>query len=841
MKRVLVFGVGVVLATSCSTSRVEAPAAERVLAELRGRFPGVLDRAPASSATQIDVRVIHGEVAIEDRASGVGVRVRARRSLGGRVEVDGLSVFPDSKVVVRVGPRGVEDFVSFDTQPARDEEVYDVVPTGGASFRVVPGSDTVEVLDAEGTPRVRMTPPWLVDASKKRTQAKVAFEACAFDASPAPPWGRPTTPPGRDSCELRLTWRDVTYPALLDPEWTLTTSAFLDRDSHTAVKLANGKVLFTYGEVCAGGCFLASATSSLFDPATKTFAQTGNASAKGSSIPGVGLANGKALVMSNVGPLLYDPTTGLFASAGAQGTLRSAGSTLTVLANGKVLSASGTTADLYDPVSDTFTPTPPMKASHLNHAAALLANGKVLLSGGPDVSAELYDPVANDFTSTDNLKVARSGHQAVRLGSGKILIAGGGLTSAELYDPVTGLFSLTGSLTAARPTAEVVGAIGGGAYVIGGHIQNLGSAVVERYDPDTGMFLGAPFLKIPRAWLRVTLLDSGALLATGGRTLGDANGGSLSSAELFDVVSPGGACVYGDDCSTGVCDRGVCCATACDGVCRSCVTGTGACEVVANADDPSSCTGANTCDVAGTCKKKNGRACAANAECASAACVDGVCCDRACTGACEACDGPSAGTCALVAGRPHGARTCASDGTSCGGACDGTIADRCTFPGASTGCGTACANAARTASACDGKGACVAQEPKPCPGNFTCADEKTCRVSCSAPADCSLGYTCTEGKCTPTAYCDGDHAIVAADGKSTTDCAPFRCDPATSRCRTSCSDVNQCAEPFFCDSSGQCVTRPNAPTGCASSPRASSGAALSLVLLGLLASRRRRR
>jgi hypothetical protein len=197
----------------------------------------------------------------------------------------------------------------------------------------------------------------------------------------------------------------------------------------------------------------------------------------------------------------------------------------------------------------------------------------------------------------------------------------------------------------------------------------------------------------------------------------------------------------------------------------------------------------------------------------------------------------------VVAGAPHGTRTCAGDGTECGGACAGQVGDSCSFAGADTGCGTSCADSERTARTCNGKGACEAQAPRACQGNFACADDKSCRTSCATNADCAIGYACAEAKCVPTAYCDGDHTIIAADGKSKTECAPFRCDVATSKCRTSCDDVEGCAEPFFCDPSGQCIAPPTAPSGCATEPRSTSSrwSFIGSALLVVAATIRRRR
>src|SRR5207245_8824783 len=101
-----------------------------------------------------------------------------------------------------------------------------------------------------------------------------------------------------------------------------------------------------------------------------------------------------------------------------------------------------------------------------------------------------------------------------------------------------------------------------------------------------------------------------------------------------------------------------------------------------------------------------GVACGGTNQCASGQCVDGVCCATACSGQCQACDVPgSAGTCTNVIGAPRGARqACASDGSACGGICEGSSATACAYPAAATiwrgaSCG---AGAATLAAACRG-------------------------------------------------------------------------------------------------------------------------------------------
>jgi len=143
----------------------------------------------------------------------------------------------------------------------------------------------------------------------------------------------------------------------------------------------------------------------------------------------------------------------------------------TLLTNGRVLITGGSatpgssvwaSAELYDPATETFTATGNMTTPRYRHTATPLPGGKVLIAGGELTShdsrlslaqAELYDPATGTFTATGAMTTARSSHTATLLNSGKVLIAGGCqaqcATSAELYDSATGTFTATGSMLTA--------------------------------------------------------------------------------------------------------------------------------------------------------------------------------------------------------------------------------------------------------------------------------------------------------------------------------------------------------------------------------------------------------
>jgi hypothetical protein len=68
------------------------------------------------------------------------------------------------------------------------------------------------------------------------------------------------------------------------------------------------------------------------------------------------------------------------------------------------------------------------------------------------------------------------------------------------------------------------------------------------------------------------------------------------------TIENGQPCIASKQCLSGFCADGVCCNTACTGVCKTCASGK--CTAVKKADDPPRCTDTKTCDNQGTCVDK---------------------------------------------------------------------------------------------------------------------------------------------------------------------------------------------------------------------------------------------
>lgn len=244
--------------------------------------------------------------------------------------------------------------------------------------------------------------------------------------------------------------------------------------------------------------------------------------------------------------------------------------------------------------SSLFTPTGSLNVARISERTTVLANGKVLISGGISsfpvpfiftASSEIYDPLTHKFTVTGSLLKARSQHSATLLPNGKVLIAGGYnetpplapegsmLVSSELYDPTTGTFSSTGSLHHGRYNHAGVLLPGGKVLVYGGTTWLQYPA--EIYDPMVGTFtettmtplgFGTPLLNgkllfnsssgafiydpltglttktahdmvVRRYDNSATLLPNGRVLIAGGYAYGPIGWEDayvLSSAELYD-------------------------------------------------------------------------------------------------------------------------------------------------------------------------------------------------------------------------------------------------------------------------------------------------------------------
>ncbi|WP_407562913.1 Kelch repeat-containing protein [Streptomyces sp. 184] len=302
----------------------------------------------------------------------------------------------------------------------------------------------------------------------------------------------------------------------------------------------------------------------------------------------VPLADGTALVAGGAladgvptdETLLFDPVATTWTATGALGTARH-GHSSTVLVDGTVLVAGGigpagpeaeeggrlASAELYDPATGTWTPTPgDMTTARSLHAAALLPDGRVLVTGGEGdrapratgrslFSAEVFDPATGAWTPAAPMADSRLAHPLVPLEDGRVLAVGGrrstgrgrgiGQGFCELYDPAADTWTRTGSLYTARAGHQATLLRDGTVQVTGGDSPGIrfergfvpfSQWRTERYDPATGAWTVGENMPEGRTCHRAVPLSSGSVLVLGGTDSATRDTG-YASAALYDPLT----------------------------------------------------------------------------------------------------------------------------------------------------------------------------------------------------------------------------------------------------------------------------------------------------------------
>jgi hypothetical protein len=291
---------------------------------------------------------------------------------------------------------------------------------------------------------------------------------------------------------------------LYDPAagtWAATGALPLAATNHGATLLAGRTCSAAPAPAWCGKVLVVSNQSAfVYDPATGTWATSG-----GMSVPRVEFSTtqldgpqcaaspapgwcGKVLVAGGrAGPTsppwyasveLYDPAAGTWSLTGSMSGARFQ-HTATLLGGtvctqqptraycGSVIAVGGWTsnfnpdpnAEIYNPATATWSSTGALITPRINQAAALLADGRVLVAGGQNAyatnvvdlnSAELYNPNTGAFVSTNSLLTARSFFPFAQLSGGAVLAVGPS-TSVELYTPANPAATLsTGALAFER-------------------------------------------------------------------------------------------------------------------------------------------------------------------------------------------------------------------------------------------------------------------------------------------------------------------------------------------------------------------------------------------------------
>lgn len=250
-----------------------------------------------------------------------------------------------------------------------------------------------------------------------------------------------------------------------------------------------------------------------------------------------------------------------------------------------------------------------------------------------------------------------------------------------------------------------------------------------------------------------------------------------SEASCVPLDGNGSLCSTADHCVSGFCVDGVCCASACDGVCESCALSAyeGECVPEWSGTDP-----------AGDC------------------------------GLCQMCNGE--GTCSEVPAGYDPLDDCVAESTaSCGqnGLCDGQGA--CALWNGQVTCnsGGCLGETFVPASFCDGEGTCPTQVQEDC-RPYACAGSG-CFTSCSSNTECATGARCNTDAhvCEPSCegYCGGTNPLGCfcdLECNARGDCCPEVCSFCDlewclpSECGPSCVG-KECGSDGCGDSCGMCT------------------------------------
>ncbi len=317
------------------------------------------------------------------------------------------------------------------------------------------------------------------------------------------------------------------------------------RSGHAAVALADGRVA-----VFGGYDTSSTVTGSIevFDPAgenwTPSKAVLGVARARLSAtllIDGrVLVAGGETASLTDVGTdawEIWDPAADAIAASGTLVERRTRHRAVR-LGDGRVLVTGGSrtdasgapnfsraTAEIFDPLSLSSSALPSMAVPRAGHEATLLADGRVLVTGGHGsiATAEVYDPGTVGFSGAGTMTQARRDHTATLLGDGSVLVAGGGSFTADRWIPSQNGFFQVQNMGDVRSLHTAVLVANGRVMIAGGEKPVSGGGVffhstMDFFDPPTESFLFPDLrTRVPRSGHTATLLPGGDVLLVGGK------------------------------------------------------------------------------------------------------------------------------------------------------------------------------------------------------------------------------------------------------------------------------------------------------------------------------------
>ena len=348
--------------------------------------------------------------------------------------------------------------------------------------------------------------------------------------------------------------------------WTNEAPMVNGRNNCTATLLQNGNILIAGGYDEDGGGYLN--TAEIYAPNTVTWSST-------SAMSGVRAHHTATLIKDENGKVgvlvvggyknpynylntaeIYDVNSKAWTSVNPMKYTRKE-HTATLLNDGRVLVVGGKSSrnssdilnsvEIYTPATGLWSDAAPMLSKRYTHAATLLPDGRVLVTGGTNSdgrlnTAEIYDPVSNKWTYVNSMSDSRSGHVATLIKDKNdkyVLMVFGGYSenyrTVEAYDYLTDIWTRKsqmletpdpGSFQATVLTDQKV-------LITGDGFSDDGDkAFIYNYDLDTWTQVGD--LNQSRRNHQAILLLNGKVLAIGGGYYNGVSQVLLKSVEIYD-------------------------------------------------------------------------------------------------------------------------------------------------------------------------------------------------------------------------------------------------------------------------------------------------------------------
>ena len=309
------------------------------------------------------------------------------------------------------------------------------------------------------------------------------------------------------------------------------------RTQHTATLLADGRVLTLGG---AEENFIPRATGEIFDPVTMTAAPIANMPTARAMHTATLLNDGRVFVSG--GAFAFDFSNPI---ASISNILE--------------------TTVIYDPATNTWTPGPNLPKPRALHSASLLGDGKVLLTGGLDVTTVLfvdipsitndarrYDPVTNSILDTASISGSRGLQAQMTLPNGDALVTGGVdgdllALSFTVLDSCAIYNHLSNTWTTVAPMSDVRGfhsmlELNNDVFVFGGvsafdivTFSGPGVSTIETATTSVLSWTTHTSTVLPRSTARSSVIDNGTrILITGSGDTG--SGGTIPdfTAEVYN-------------------------------------------------------------------------------------------------------------------------------------------------------------------------------------------------------------------------------------------------------------------------------------------------------------------